>query len=90
MKVKDIFQIVGNGAMYGLTAMQTKEVFEIISLILSILISIVILVSKMVEWIKEAKKDGKIDEDELKQGLDIMQDGLEDIKQNVDKKENKK
>ena len=85
MKVKDFGEIFGNGVMYALTATQTKEVFEIISLILSIIISCLIVVSKIIEWYKKAKEDGKITVDEVKEGVDILSDGVNDIKNQVDK-----
>lgn len=84
MKLKDFFQIGGNGIMYILTATQTKEVFEIVSLILSIVISILIIVSKIVDWYKRAKADGKIDEDEIKEGIDIIVDGTKEIKDHIE------
>lgn len=84
MKLKDFFQIGGNGIMYILTATQTKEVFEIVSLILSIVISILIIVSKIVDWYKRAKADGKIDEDEIKEGVDIIVDGTKEIKDHIE------
>lgn len=86
MKFKDVFEISGNGVMYILTATQTKEVFEIISLVLSILISILIIVGKIITWYKKAKEDGKITADELKEGVDIIKDGTQEIKEKVDKK----
>lgn len=84
--VGNILEISGNAVMYVLSANQTKEIFEIISLVLSILISIVILVSNIIKWYKMAKKDGKIDSDEVEQLTDIVKDGLEDIKEKTDKK----
>lgn len=84
MKLKDFFQIGGNGIMYILTATQTKEVFEIVSLILSIVISILIIVSKIIDWYKRAKADGKIDEDEIKEGVDIIVDGTKEIKDHIE------
>ena len=84
MKLKDFFQIGGNGIMYILTATQTKEVFEIVTLILSIVISILIIVSKIIDWYKRAKADGKIDEDEIKEGIDIIVDGTKEIKDHIE------
>ena len=85
MKIKDFFQISGNALMYVLTATQTKEVFEIVSLILSIVISVLIIVSKVFDWWKRAKADGKIDEDEIKEGIEIIKDGTQEIKDHIDK-----
>lgn len=86
-KFMDIFEISGNGFMYVLTATQTKEIFEIISLVLSILISILIIVSKIINWYQKAKEDGKITSDEIKDGIDIIVDGAQDIKDKIEDKE---
>ena len=89
-KFIDIFEIGGNGLMYILTATQTKKIFEIISLILAILISILIIVAKVINWYKQAKKDGKITSDEIKDGIDIIVDGAQDIKDKIEDKEDTK
>ena len=41
--MKDLKEYIGNGLMYILTIVQTKELFQIISLCLSILISLIII-----------------------------------------------
>ena len=43
------------------------------------------------KWYKNAMKDGKIDEKEIKEGIDILNDAAKDIKElsNKDKGENK-
>ena len=89
-KMRDIFEIGGNGIMYVLSATQTKEVFEIISLVLSIIISILIIVSKMITWYQNAMKDGKITSDEIKDGIDTLVDGVDEIKDKIEDKEEKK
>ena len=80
MKPQTIFELVGNGMMYVLTATQTKEIFEIVQLVLSILISIIILVAHIVAWFKKANEDGKIDKEELEELSDILEDGADDLK----------
>lgn len=84
---RELFEVSGNGLMYVLTATQTKEVFEIISLVLSILISLLIITSKLVVWFKKAKEDGKITKDELKEGIEILQDGKKEIEDKLHKDE---
>lgn len=84
-KIRDGLEIGGNGIMYILTVTQTKEVFELISLILSIAISILIIVSKLVTWIKKSTVDGKITSEEVKDAVDIVKDGVDDIKNKIDK-----
>lgn len=87
MKIQDGLEIGGNLVMYGLTATQTKEIFEIISLVLSILISLIIIFSKLISWWKRAKKDGKITKEEFQEGVDIISDGVNDLKDKVDKED---
>ena len=89
MKVKDLVEISGNGVMYILTAVQTKEVFEIISLILSIIISILIITSKIITWFKKAKEDGKITKEEINEGVGIIVDGVNEVKDKIKNKEEK-
>lgn len=84
---RELFEVSGNGLMYVLTATQTKEIFEIISLVLSILISLLIITSKLVVWFKKAKEDGKITKDELKEGIEILQDGKKEIEDKLHKDE---
>lgn len=62
-----------------LTATQTNEVFRLISLILTILTTLVVLARNIYNWYKDAKLDGKIDKDELKDLINIVGDGIEDI-----------
>lgn len=89
-KVSDILEIGGNSIMYVLSLTNTKEIFEIISLILSIFISILIIISKLLQWFKNAKKDGKITIDEVKDGIDIISDGVDSIRDKVEDKEDKR
>ena len=84
-KLRDALEIGGNGIMYVLSVTQTKEVFELISLILSIAISVLIVVSKLVTWIKKSTADGKITSEELKDAVDIVSNGVNDIKNKIDK-----
>lgn len=70
------------------TALQTSEVLQIISMIITILGGIVsLIVLPLLNWWKNAKKDGKIDEDEIKEGIEIVNNGVNIIKDNLDKKE---
>ena len=84
-KLRATLEIIGNGIMYILTVTQTKEVFELISLILSIAISVLIIGSKIITWIKKASADGKITSEEIKDAIDIVNDGVDDIKNKIDK-----
>ena len=78
--MRRLLEIGGNTSMYILTVMQTKEIFQIVSLVLSIIISIIIIVSKIVEWYKNAKEDGKISKEELKELKDNVKNDVDKLK----------
>lgn len=71
-----------------LTIAQTDEIFRIISLVLTIISAVVVLARNIYEWYIKAKKDGKITAEEVKQGTDIIIDGVQKINNVID--ENKK
>ena len=70
------------------TAIQTNEVLQTVSLIITIIGSIVTTVSAIYFWWKRASADGKITKDEIDEGVEIIQHGIDNIKDEVD--ENKK
>lgn len=68
------------------TAMQTNEILETISLVITIIGGVItFIVVPILNWYRHAKKDGKIDADEIKEGLNIIVDGSERIKEEIDK-----
>ena len=70
-----------------LTALQTNEVFQTVSLVVTILSGIVSIVFIIWRWWKQAKKDGKVDGEDIGQLLDDLSEGLKDIKSDIDDKE---
>lgn len=69
------------------TAMQPSEVLQIISLIITIIGgTISMIVIPLVSWYKRAKSDGKIDKEEVKEALDIVEKGSKTIKESLDDK----
>lgn len=68
------------------TAIQPNEVLQTISLVITILGGIITIVFALVGWWQRAKKDGKIDKEEVKELIDIVQDGTENIKESLDDK----
>ena len=72
---------IGTGISAVLTIVQTNEVFQIISLVLTILTTLLTFIFTIYKWIKMSKEDGKIDENEIKQGIEIV----EDFKESLDK-----
>lgn len=72
------------------TSIQTDEILQYISLVITIiggLISMVII--PLVNWYKQSKKDGKIDKEELQEGVQIISSGIESIKENTKKEDTK-
>ena len=73
------------------TGLQTNDVLQTISLIITIVGGLItFIIVPLLTWYKNAKKDGKIDADELKEGVKIVIDGSEKIKGQVEDKDEKK
>ena len=63
-----------------------NEVLTIVSTIITILGGIMtLIVIPLVTWYKRAKEDGKITKEELQEGIDIVKDGVEELKDKQDK-----
>ena len=59
------------------TSIQTDEVLQIISLVLTILGTLItFIVLPLLNWYIKAKKDGKITIDEVKEGVETLQEGV--------------
>lgn len=86
---KDVLEYVGSGLSIVFTAIQTNEIFQIISLILAILTSATTLAFTLWKWYKKAKEDGKITPSELAEGAKIVEDGIKEIKEIKEKGEKK-
>lgn len=89
MKVNELVSWPINALTYALAYIQANEVMQVVEFVLAILTSIVLLLYRLYVWYKEAKKDGKIDKEEIKQGIDIIASGVEDIKKVKEKKGDK-
>lgn len=77
--MKNILVALGNAGTYVLTALQTNEIFQTISLIASIVTSCVLIAYRVWKWSKEAKADGKITKEEVEDLIEIVKDGVEDF-----------
>ena len=78
--------ILGTALSATGTATQTNEVLQTISLIITILGGVLtLIVIPLLTWYKNAKKDGKIDKEEISDGLDTLQEGIKGVKDIVDK-----
>lgn len=76
---KEFFALFGNIGTYFLALADGETILRIISLLLSIITSILILWYRLKVWYNEAKKDGKIDEKEIKEAVEIVNDTKEEI-----------
>lgn len=89
------YAYIGDGIAVICTALQTDAVFQYISLgltILATLFSIIISLVQLINWWKKAKADGKITEEEINDGLKIIEDiknNVEDGKNHLDNKKGK-
>lgn len=82
--------VFGTSASAVGTALQTNDILQTISLIITILGGIVtLIVLPILNWYHKAKQDGKITKEEIKEGLDTLNDGLDKLKGEI-KDENKK
>ena len=83
-------EVIGAGAGTILsatgTALQTNEVLSTIQLIITIVGGLLTIAMALLNWWKNAKKDGKIDKEEIKDAIDIIQEGSKDIKEALDDK----
>lgn len=67
-------------------SVQPEAMFRYISLGLSILATILSIAFSIWQWWKKASKDGKITEDEFKEGVEIIQKGSEEVKHHLEDK----
>ena len=81
--------IVGTGMSAVGTATQTNEVLQTISIVLTIIGTLLTITMAILNWWKNAKKDGKIDSDEIQEGIKIISDGVDALKDTTDKEDKK-
>ena len=79
---KELPTLVGNGLTYILAAIQQNEILQIIEFVFSAVLTLVILIYRIWHWWREAKKDGKITDEEFNELGEI----IEDTKNGGDKK----
>ena len=77
--------VIGTSLSAVGTALQVNEVLQTISLIITILGGLVSLVLiPLLNWYRNAKKDGKIDVEELTEAAKIVEEGTSKIKSQVE------
>lgn len=68
------------------TAIQVDEILKYVSLAITIIGGIIsMIIIPLLNWYKNAKQDGKITKEEMEEGAQIVQNGIEQI-QNGTKK----
>jgi len=82
--MRDFTEGLVNACSYVLTATMTKEVFQIISLVVSIIGTLVIVFTKVYDWYTRAKEDGKITKEEIKEGVKSITPEIEKLKDEAD------
>ena len=69
------------------TVLQTNDILQTISLIITIIGGIItFIVIPLLTWLRKAKSDGKITKDEISEGVDTLQKGLDEVENLVDDK----
>lgn len=77
---------VGLGCTASAVPLTTSEVLRIIEIVLVVLGALLTyVVMPLYNHFKEAKKDGKIDAEEVKQGVEIAVSGAQQVKEELDK-----
>ena len=80
MKNEIIIGSCGTGMSVIGTVIQTNEILQTISLIITIVGALMTyLIVPLYIWFKDAKKDGKITKEEIKEGIEIVKKGKEKI-----------
>ena len=71
------------------TAVQPNEVFQYIQMGLTIVATLITIILGLRAWWKDAKKDGKIDKEEVDEAVKIVDDGVKTIIDSTKKEEKK-
>lgn len=94
---KSLFSMVGNVLSILGVALTPQElesvehITAIICMIVGLLITIVCsIIIPLIKWWKNAKADGKITEDEIQEGIEIIENGVNELKDKKEDKEDKK
>ena len=72
------------------TSVQPNEVLQTISLVITIIGGLItFIIVPLVSWYQKSKQDGKIDKEEINEGIKIVVDGSKNIKEEVEKNKDK-
>lgn len=85
MRNEYIYGSVGTAVAATGTAMQPNDVLQTISLVITIIGGLITFVFvPLYNWYKQAKKDGKITKEEIKDGVEIAVDGANKFKSQIE------
>ena len=82
--MKNNFEWLGCGVATALTVVQTNEIFQIISLILTCIATLLTILYNLYKWYKKATQDGKIDENEIDELINILQNDKKGIDEKIE------
>lgn len=82
--MKNNFGWLGCGFATVLTVVQTNEIFQIISLILTCIATLVTILYNLYKWYKKATEDGKIDENEIDELINILKKEDESVEKKIE------
>lgn len=82
MKIKEfILGLIGTGMSSVGAIVDVNQVLSIISYVITIVGGILtLIVIPLITWWKRAKEDGKITKEEIDEGVHIIQNGVDDLK----------
>ena len=89
MNKEVIGSVIGTGVSAVGTGLQTNEILQTISIVLTIIGTLITIIMAILNWWRNAKKDGKITKEELDEGIDIIKNGVDEIKDQVKKGDEK-
>jgi len=75
---------IGNGIGVVLTIAQTNQIFQIISLIFTIISTLTATAYTLWCWYKKTIVDQKIDQNEIKECVNIIEESIDKIKDNIE------
>lgn len=79
--------VILSGVGAGLSLEQLQQIISIIcTCVGAIIVLITSIIIPLVKWYKKSKEDGKITKEELEEGKEIISNGVETIKDSLDKK----
>lgn len=82
--------IFGTSLSASSVALSSAELDHIVSIVCAVIGVIIVIITSiiipLVQWHKKAKADGKITKEELEEAGKIISNGVEDVKDTLDKK----